>query len=86
MPRPGDTTARGYGHRHQEERKRWLTIVKRGDAICARCGWTIAPDAPFDLDHTDDRLGYLGVSHRRCNRRAGGKKRQALARRTALTW
>jgi hypothetical protein len=53
--------------------------------MCARCGLPIAAGAEFDLDHTDDRAGYLGVSHRTCNRRAGGKNGPAVtnARRRA---
>ena len=62
------TTARGYGHAHQVLRKRVAKIVAAGLAVCARCGLPISPDEPFDLDHSDDRRGYLGPSHRRCNR------------------
>jgi hypothetical protein len=36
---------------------------------CARCGEFIQAGAAFDLDHTDDRSGYLGASHQACNRR-----------------
>jgi hypothetical protein len=31
-----------------------------------------------DLDHTDDRAGYLGLAHRRCNRRDGQRKTTAI--------
>ena len=38
------------------------------------------PGQPLDLDHTDDRAGYLGMSHATCNRRAGGQAGQARRR------
>ncbi len=39
-------------------------------ARCARCGELIEAGEAFDLDHTDDRAGYLGASHQACNRGA----------------
>jgi hypothetical protein len=33
----------------------------------------ILPGTEWALDHTDDRTGYLGPSHKRCNDSAGGK-------------
>jgi hypothetical protein len=45
-------------------------------------GGFIAPGQPWDLDHTDDRRGYLGAAHRFCNRSAGARKRNAKTRRS----
>jgi hypothetical protein len=66
--------ARGYGSRHITLRKQAVRLVESGQAVCVRCGLPIAPGTPFDLDHDETRTGYLGVSHRTCNRRAGGRK------------
>jgi hypothetical protein len=64
------TTARGYGHKNQQLRRRIARVVDAGQAYCSRCGKLIAPQENLDLDHTDDRRGYRGPSHRRCNQRA----------------
>jgi hypothetical protein len=68
MPVEGKTKARGYGARHKQHRKAWARLVATGSEKCRRCGNLIGKDEPFDLDHTDDRTGYLGPSHQRCNR------------------
>ena len=65
------TSMRGYGSTHQQLRRAWARIVAAGQATCPRCGRRILPTEPCDLDHRDDRRGYLGASHRACNRRAG---------------
>jgi len=59
---------RGYDQAHKRLRARWAREVATGRVGCARCGDLIAPDEPWDLDHADDRAGYLGPSHARCNR------------------
>ena len=65
-----------YGHRsgHRRLRAGWRPIVARGGVLCARCGLPIIPSEPFDLDHADDGRGYLGDSHRRCNRATAGRR------------
>ena len=70
MPRRSgrSTSARGYGAAHQQLRKRWQAQVATGLVACARCGVAIGPWEPWDLDHRDDRAGYVGASHVRCNR------------------
>ncbi len=65
------TSQRGYGHRHQQLRRKVGRLVDEGRAYCTRCGGWIAPGSPWDLDHDDrDRSKYRGSSHRLCNQRA----------------
>jgi hypothetical protein len=45
-------------------------------------GGLIVPGEPWDLDHRDDRRGYLGPAHSSCNRSAGARKRNAQTRRS----
>lgn len=68
-----NTTARGYGAAHQAERARLLAAFRPGQP-CARCGKPITTKNDADLGHTDDRGGYRGLEHRRCNRGAGKGK------------
>lgn len=81
------TASRGYGAEHQAERQAWEPYVQAGGIICSRygqdpdCPGEIKPGDEWDLDHTDNRDGYNGPAHARCNRRAGALK--AAARRRA---
>src|SRR5690348_3032271 len=77
MPRPGSTTARGYGPAHQAERERLRPTVDAGHAYCAepRClqaedgyGRWIEPGTPWDLAHNRATGDYHGPAHARCNR------------------
>jgi hypothetical protein len=68
---------RGYGPEPRRLRAEVARVVEAGRALCARCGGSIAPGTRWDLDHSDDRMGYIGPSHVRCNRAtAGGRKGQ----------
>ena len=67
------TTARGYGAAHQRARRDALKALQDGDP-CSRCGRPMYRGQDLDLDHTDDRTGYRGLAHRRCNQIAGAKK------------
>ena len=71
-PRP-TTAGRGYGADHRRDRRSWAPAVAAGTVRCARCGELIVPGEAWDLDHTDDRGGYLGPSHARCNRATAGR-------------
>jgi hypothetical protein len=64
------TTARGYGHRHQQRRAELAPLVATGLVSCARCGTRIMPGEPWDLGHRDGsgKRVYSGPEHRRCNR------------------
>jgi hypothetical protein len=83
-PKQATAWQRGYGELHKLERKKWSRLVDAGQACCVRCGGFVAPGTRWDLDHTDDRTGYLGVSHSTCNRSAaassGNRVRAAKAR------
>jgi hypothetical protein len=49
-------------------------MVASGRAVCARCLEPIEPGTEWHLDHSDNRSGYLGVSHATCNLRDGANK------------
>ena len=64
----------GYGWPHRRRRRGVAPVVDAGLALCCRCGLPIEPGQAWDLDHRDDRRGYLGPSHtglRRIVRRVG---------------
>lgn len=88
MPSTGSTTARGYGAGHQKRRAAALAALVPGTP-CSRCGGPMYRDQALHLDHTDDRSGYRGLSHARCNTSAGGKKsgrRKRRAKRFVGRW
>jgi hypothetical protein len=81
MSNPGATTRRGYGGDHQRERRRWKVVVERGDGpACTRCGFPVLAHQAWHLDHSEDRTEWLGVAHRLCNLRAGGRKAHRVGR------
>jgi hypothetical protein len=69
MPKPGNTTARGYGTDHQALRRQVRRQVDAGEAKCWRCGQRLDPAEPWDLGHDPiDRTKYRGPEHVKCNR------------------
>ena len=76
---------RGYGSVHDARRRQVKPLVNSGNAVCSRCGCPISPRERWHLDHTDNRQGYLGVSHAYCNLQAAGIKTAKL-RKPALRW
>ena len=64
-----------YHYRHQQLRKRLLRRHRPGDP-CPQvvagvvCGQPMYVEQGLDLGH-DDRGGWLGLVHARCNRQAG---------------
>lgn len=78
--RLASTTARGYGFEHVKLRRRWAVRVATGAVACSRCGRLISASAAWHLDHRDDRNGYLGPAHRRCNLVAAARKTNRIRR------
>jgi len=60
-----------YGSRHQSLRR--ALVPTAAGKPCVRCGESIRPGEPVDLDHADDG-SYLGMAHRRCNRADGARR------------
>jgi len=60
-----------HGAKHRRERRRWETLVARGDVACCFCGELLDPGRPWDLAHDDgDANGrlYAGAAHPSCHR------------------
>jgi hypothetical protein len=66
-----------YDWTHQRIRKALLASGYWLMASCPRCGLPMRFGEKLDLDHTEDRAGYLGLSHSRCNQAAGARKGSA---------
>jgi len=89
-PRPS-STQRGYDSTHQAERAKWVAKVATGTVECARAergeclaeSALIDPSEPWDLGHTEDRKGWTGPEHVRCNRSAGARNGNRVARERA---
>jgi hypothetical protein len=84
----GSATQRGYGQQHRRARLHALDDLKQHDGQpCTRCSQPMwhAQAALLDLDHTDDRAGYQGLAHRRCNRRAGQAKAMRIRASSQVT-
>lgn len=77
LARRGKAADRGYDNEHRRQRAFVAATIAQGVAHCARCHQPITPTDAWALDHTDDRNGYLGPSHKRCNDEAGGRLAQA---------
>jgi hypothetical protein len=67
-----------YGGPHQAIRRALLPYA--WGQPCPRCGRPMLPGQALDLGHTDDRAGYQGMEHARCNRRAGARLGNARRR------
>ncbi len=66
----------GYGSDHRRLRRMWAQRIRNNwMPPCSRCGYPVLPGQAWDLDHTDDRTGYLGPAHAHCNRSAGAYKK-----------
>lgn len=69
------TTQRGYGAKHQRERKQWEPLVEAGLIDCRRGAQCLEPDVrikpgePWELGHPDAACAApKAPEHRRCNR------------------
>jgi hypothetical protein len=87
MPTPANTKARGYGYRHQQERRKWKTQVEAGQVqchakLCLMPTRWIDPDQGWDLGHSEDRTMWTGPEHIRCNRAEGAQRGNRSRRQT----
>jgi hypothetical protein len=83
VSRPGTYTS------EQKQVRRALLAVYDPADLCGRCRRPLGPDpSRIDLGHTDDRAGYSGLEHARCNRAAGARlgnsRRRARADRRTI--
>lgn len=75
-----------YGRAHTAARQHWA-MNHHPAHPCSRCGKPLGPMGPdLHLDHTDDRSGYRGFAHARCNVEAGAREGRARQTTTQLDW
>jgi hypothetical protein len=72
------TVERGYGEQHRRRVK--AEREQQWGRPCARCGREMIRGQRLFLDHTNDRRGYLGWSHAKCDIAASNRRRAAAAR------
>jgi hypothetical protein len=77
----GSRHRRGYGYEHVKIREALIAAWQPGD-LCTACGQPMyGPPALIHLAHNEERTGYAGLQHAKCNVSAAGKtgnaKRQA---------
>lgn len=65
---------RRYDAYHEKTRKALLPYAY--GQLCHFCGRVMEPGQALDLDHDDDGVGYRGMAHARCNRKAGAQRKQ----------
>lgn len=90
------TADRGYGADHQRQRAQLAPIADAGRASCAEViclepTRQIEAGAAWELAHTQDRSGYHGPAHVRCNQAEASRRGGAIAgaeakRRAALKY
>ncbi len=76
-PRLYCDACRDTKHDAAHDKFRRATIAAAYGTPCVRCGEDLTYGNPLgepELDHADDGIGYLGYSHRHCNRSAGATK------------
>lgn len=68
----------GYGWKHRQAREQLLPYAY--GRLCHFCQKPMLRGQKLDLDHTDDRTSYRGMTHASCNRAAGARKTNAARR------
>ena len=71
-------SGRRLGWQHQKLRQQMLPYAY--GIPCHFCGKPMLPGQALDLDHTDDRASYRGMTHASCNRADGARKTNAIKR------
>lgn len=74
--RRGTREERGYGAQHKATRA--ALLPEAYGQPCIHCGERMWPHEDLHLDHTEDRTGYRGIVHARCNTSEGARRGNAL--------
>jgi hypothetical protein len=85
---PEERRRREYASREHIEGRARAMRVATPMTKCARCRLPLGRDLVdrphlIHYDHTDDREGYLGLSHDLCDKRAAGRASARVARERA---